>query len=36
MMQGVDLPGVGAAFFVGYHAKAGTPHAPLAHTWTTT
>jgi len=34
MMQGVDLPGVGAAFFVGYHAKAGTPHAPLAHTWT--
>lgn len=34
MMQGVDLPGVGAAFFVGYHAKAGTSHAPLAHTWT--
>ena len=34
MMQGVDEPGVGAAFFVGYHAKAGTPHAPLAHTWT--
>jgi len=33
MMQGVDLPGVGAAFFVGYHAKAGTPYAPLAHTW---
>jgi D-amino peptidase len=34
MMQGIDEPGVGAAFFVGYHAKAGTPHAPLAHTWT--
>jgi len=34
MMQGVDEPGVGAAFFVGYHAKSGTPHAPLAHTWT--
>ncbi len=33
MMQGIDLPGVGAAFFVGYHARAGTPHAPLAHTW---
>ena len=28
MMQGIDEPGVGAAFFVGYHAKAGTPHAP--------
>ncbi len=34
MMQGVDLDGVGAAFFTGYHAKAGTPAAPLAHTWT--
>jgi len=34
MMQGIDEEGVGAAFFVGYHAKAGTPHAPLAHTWT--
>lgn len=34
MMQGVDLDGVGAVFFTGYHAKAGTPHAPLAHTWT--
>jgi D-amino peptidase len=33
MMQGVDQAGVGAAFFVGYHARAGTPHAPLAHTW---
>ena len=34
MMQGVDLDGVGAVFFTGYHAKAGTPNAPLAHTWT--
>jgi len=34
MMQGVDEPGVGAALFIGYHARAGTPHAPLAHTWT--
>jgi D-amino peptidase len=34
MMQGIDEAGVGAVFFVGYHAKAGTPHAPLAHTWT--
>jgi D-amino peptidase len=34
MMQGIDEPGVGAVFYVGYHAKAGTPHAPLAHTWT--
>lgn len=33
MMQGVDEPGVGVAFFVGYHARAGTPAAPLAHTW---
>ena len=34
MMQGVDLPGIGCAFFTGYHAKAGTPGGPLAHTWT--
>jgi D-amino peptidase len=34
MMQGVDLEGVGAVFYTGYHAKAGTPAAPLAHTWT--
>lgn len=34
MVQGVDLPGVGALFYTGYHAKAGTPAAPLAHTWT--
>jgi D-amino peptidase len=34
MMQGVQEPGIGAVFFVGYHAKAGTPNAPLAHTMT--
>lgn len=34
MMQGVGLPGIGAVFYTGYHAKAGTPNAPLAHTWT--
>ena len=33
MMQGVDLDGIGAVFYTGYHAKAGTPAAPLAHTW---
>jgi len=33
MMQGVDLEGVGGVFYTGYHAKAGTPKAPLAHTW---
>ena len=33
MVQGVDLDGVGAVFYTGYHAKAGTPAAPLAHTW---
>ncbi|PYE55326.1 M55 family metallopeptidase [Deinococcus yavapaiensis] len=33
MMQGVDEQGVTAAFFVGYHARAGTPRAVLAHTW---
>ena len=35
MMQGIDLAGIGAVFFTGYHARAGTPGAPLAHTWTT-
>jgi D-amino peptidase len=35
MMQGVDLDGIGAVFYTGYHARAGTPNAPLAHTWTT-
>ncbi len=34
MMQGMHEPGIGAVFFTGYHAKAGTPNAPLAHTWT--
>src|SRR5690242_12505942 len=34
MSQGVDLAGVGALFYTGYHAKAGTTNAPLAHTWT--
>ncbi len=34
MVQGVDLDGVGCLFYTGYHAKAGTPAAPLAHTWT--
>jgi D-amino peptidase len=34
MMQGVDLDGIGAVFYTGYHAKAGTPNGPLAHTWT--
>ncbi len=33
MMQGVDLEGIGAVFYTGYHAKAGTPKGPLAHTW---
>ena len=33
MVQGVDLEDVGAVFYTGYHAKAGTPAAPLAHTW---
>src|SRR5690606_17782149 len=25
--------GVGAVFYTGYHARAGTPDGPLAHTW---
>jgi D-amino peptidase len=33
MMQGVDLDDIGCVFFTGYHAKAGTPGGPLAHTW---
>lgn len=33
MMQGVDLDDIGAVFYTGYHARAGTPAAPLAHTW---
>lgn len=31
MMQGVDLAEV--VIYTGYHAKAGTVNAPLAHTW---
>jgi D-amino peptidase len=34
MMQGIDLEGIRAVFYTGYHAKAGTTNAPLAHTWT--
>lgn len=34
MMQGADLDDIGAVFYTGYHARAGTPAAPLAHTWT--
>lgn len=34
MVQGIQEAGIGALFFTGYHAKAGTPNAPLAHTWT--
>lgn len=33
MMQGVEEDGVRAAFYTGYHARAGTPDGPLAHTW---
>jgi D-amino peptidase len=33
MMQGIDLAGIGAVFFTGYHARSGTPNGPLAHTW---
>lgn len=34
MMQGIEEAQGGAVFFIGYHARAGTPGAPLAHTWT--
>ncbi len=33
MLQGVEEEGVSAAFYTGYHARAGTPDGPLAHTW---
>ncbi|MFC4452472.1 M55 family metallopeptidase [Deinococcus sonorensis] len=33
MVQGVQEEGVAALLLVGYHARAGTPGAPLAHTW---
>lgn len=32
MLQGIG-PGLDAALFVGYHARAGTPGAVLEHTW---
>ena len=32
MIQGIDND-VNAAFFVGYHARAGTPNAIMDHTW---
>jgi D-amino peptidase len=32
MVQGVDA-GVSGVIFVGYHARVGTPHAILEHTW---
>lgn len=34
MMQGIDEPGISAVFFTGYHARAGTPDGPLAHSFT--
>lgn len=33
MVQGVEQKGVEALLFVGYHARAGSPRGPLAHTW---
>jgi D-amino peptidase len=32
MVNGIDT-GVNAAFFIGYHARVGTPQAVLDHTW---
>lgn len=32
MMQGIE-DGVGGVMFVGYHARQGTPHAIMDHTW---
>jgi len=34
MVHGVDEDGVDAVFFTGYHARAGTPDGPLAHSFT--
>jgi D-amino peptidase len=34
MMQAIAEPEIRAVFFTGYHAKAGTPGGPLAHTST--
>jgi D-amino peptidase len=33
MVQGVQEPDTAALLFVGYHARAGSPRGPLAHTW---
>jgi D-amino peptidase len=33
MMQGVEAGDIDGAFFVGYHARAGSQTAVLAHTW---
>lgn len=35
MVQGIDQ-GVDLAFFIGYHARMGTKHAILDHTWSST
>ncbi|MCC7129777.1 MAG: hypothetical protein B6D39_06020 [Anaerolineae bacterium UTCFX2] len=35
MVQGIDS-GVNAVMFIGYHARVGTPHAILEHTWSET
>lgn len=35
MMQGVEEVDMKLVFFTGYHARAGTPGGPLAHTWNT-
>jgi len=35
MVQGADA-GVSGVIFVGYHARVGTPHAILEHTWSST
>lgn len=34
MVHGVDEEGVDAIFYTGYHARAGTPDGPLAHSFT--
>lgn len=34
MVHGVDEDGVDAVFYTGYHARAGTPDGPLAHSFT--
>ncbi len=34
MVHGVDEEGVDAVFYTGYHARAGTPDGPLAHSFT--